>query len=478
MTQPITVRYLKELEDGLRGLGFRGRLLLMQSSAGISTARRVARVPIHLLESGPAAGVRAASALARRRGDREVICFDMGGTTAKACLIEEPQPLVDEFEVARVDRFKPGSGFAVRIPSVDLIEIGAGGGSIAAIDRLGLLRVGPESAGADPGPACYDRGGTLPTVTDANLLLGYLGADSFLGGRMKLNARAAGTAIERLAERLDLDPVTTAWGIHHLVNENMAAAANVHVIGRGRDPRRCVLQAFGGAGPAHGAAVARRLGVRQMIVPAGAGAASAFGLLVAPAVCEAAASRPALVGELDVRETRALLTELAGEVRMALADAGVDESEITFERRADMRLLGQVHEIDVPVDSLEPAQLEEAFVARYRNRFHVVPPAMPIQVLTWRVRGTGPSPNLAPRAAASNGVAGPIGERPVYFPARGFITTPVYARARLGIGSSFSGPAIVEEPEATTLVGPSDRVSLDTGGNLVLEVGSVDAADV
>ncbi len=281
---PLLERYLEDLERRLAELGVPGQLYIMQSSGGIALPPTARRLPIRLVESGPAGGALAAALAARHRGERRMLSFDMGGTTAKACVIDDGAPLVArEFEVARADRFKKGSGLPVRVPVIEMIEIGAGGGSIARVDRLGLLKVGPDSAGADPGPACYNLGGRLPTVTDADLLLGYLDAEFFLGGRMPLDREAARRAIdEHVARPLGLDVIGAARGIHRVVNENMAAAARIHGIERGKDLRSYPLFAFGGAGPVHCWQMARILKVPRILLPFGAGAMSAYGLLAAP----------------------------------------------------------------------------------------------------------------------------------------------------------------------------------------------------
>src|SRR3989440_4699211 len=281
---PLMGRYLEDLERRLTGLGVPGQLYVMQSSRGIALPPLARRLPIRLVESGPAAGALAAAQAARERGDARLLSFDMGGTTAKACVIDDGMPLVArEFEVARADRFKKGSGLPIRVPVVEMIESGAGGGSLARVARMGLLKVGPDSAGADPGPACYNLGGRQPTVTDADLLLGYLDAEFFLGGRMRLDRAAAERAVtEHVARPLGLDVTTAAWGIHRVVNENMAAAARIHGIERGRDLRAYPLFAFGGAGPVHCWQVARILKVPRILLPFGAGAMSAWGLLAAP----------------------------------------------------------------------------------------------------------------------------------------------------------------------------------------------------
>lgn len=471
--QPIAGAYLAELDAALRARGFAGRLLLMQSNGGNAVARHVARMPIALLESGPAGGVRAGVTLAQDRGEGDVLCFDMGGTTAKACLVEDARPaLLPDLEVGRVNRFAAGSGLPMHVASVDLIEIGAGGGSIAGADRLGLLRVGPASAGADPGPACYGRGGVEPTVTDANLLLGYLAEDSFLGGRLRLDRDAAERAIGALARRLGMEVTEAAWGIHRLVDENMAAAARVHVIGRGHDPRRFTMLAFGGAGPAHAVGMARLIGLRRLIVPSGAGATSAMGFLVSPALADAATSLPAVLGQVDWGEVKALFREMEADVGGRLAETGVGSSEARFERGADMRLLGQVHELRVPVAALEDEALAAAFRRAYRERFGMVPADLPIQVLTWRVEAIGPVPVLA--AGGGRAVEGGPERRPprpVYFPGTGWIESPVVDRARLAATDRVDGPVVIEEDEATTVVWPGDLAEVDVHGSLVIELG-------
>jgi 5-oxoprolinase (ATP-hydrolysing) len=461
--RPLVGRYLARLAEALSERGFGGRLLLMQSSGGTAEPAVMAELPVRLLESGPAGGALAAAWLGETCGLGDLLSFDMGGTTAKACLIEHGRPaVVAELEVARADRFRRGSGMPVRTPTIDLIEIGAGGGSIARVDRLGLLKVGPESAGADPGPACYGRGGREPTVTDANLLLGYLGEASFLGGRMRLDSGAARAAVGELASRVGLDLVAAAWGVHQLVNQNMAAAARMHVLERGRDPRRLTLVAFGGAGPAHAAAVAKLLGIRRVIVPYGAGATSALGFLAAPQTLELGVSRPCLLDEAPWQEIEALYDRLEGEATRVIP------GPVSFRRLADMRFLGQVHELSVPLAD-DPA---EAFRTAYRQRFGRVPNGFRIQVLTWRLAAEGPRPHLRVAPPHSGAGAGPYATREVFFPATGFVRCAVYRRGDLATGQVVTGPAVVEEDESTTVLGPGDRLEVDGARNLWLTVGA------
>jgi 5-oxoprolinase (ATP-hydrolysing) len=470
--RPLVDRYLDELAAGLAERGYGGPLSLMQSNGGTAPADLVRPVPIRLLESGPAGGARAGAGVGARLG-RPVLAFDMGGTTAKACLAEADGrlPLIPELEIAREHRFKPGSGLPVRLSSVDLIEIGAGGGSIAAVDQLGLLRVGPESAGADPGPACYGFGGTRPTVTDANLVLGFLGPGARLGESVTLDAEAAEAALRGLAERIGMDPLRAALGVHRVVNEQMAAAARVHVIDRGADPRGVALVVSGGAGPAHACGVARLLGSPEVIVPPGAGTASAAGFLTAPASLERSFSLPATLERTDWVAVQAEFAGAEEELAAALALAGVPRSDIRFERSADARLVGQVHVLAVAVDEVGPA-VEDAFRAVYRERFRMDPGAAPVEVLTWRCRAAGPARRVEGTAVGSS-AAGAPSSRPVTFDESGPRACPVYSRAGLAPGTLLDGPAIVEEPEATTVVWPGDRIGVESSGDLHVWLGAV-----
>ncbi|MGH6814456.1 MAG: hydantoinase/oxoprolinase family protein, partial [Hyphomicrobiaceae bacterium] len=349
--QPSMDRYLARLERELARQGFRGHLRLMHSAGGLISPAAARKFPIRLLESGPAGGGLAAALFGKRAGQDGAISFDMGGTTAKACLVEGGRIDVGStMEAARVHRFKRGSGLPIRTPVVDMIEVGAGGGSIAGPNEVGLLSVGPRSAGADPGPACYGRGGTLPTVTDANLVLGLYDPEFFLGGRMALDRRAALTAVGALGGKIGLSAVETAAGIHKVVAETMAAAVRIHLVEKGKDPRRYALIGFGGAGPAHAAGVARILGIREVIVPPASGAASCLGFLAAPLSFERARSHPIRLADgCDTATIDRILNELEEEGRGLLAEAGVAADDMTVERTADMRLVGQMHEINVPL---------------------------------------------------------------------------------------------------------------------------------
>ncbi|HBY46042.1 MAG TPA: methylhydantoinase, partial [Chloroflexi bacterium] len=349
--RPVVSRYLHRLEESLAALGVRGSLLIMLSSGGTCTVETARTFPIRLIESGPAAGALAAAEYGRLSGMSDVLSFDMGGTTAKACLIDAGRPLTtSDFEVSRVYRFKKGSGLPIKVPVIEMIEIGAGGGSIARIDALGLLKVGPDSAGSDPGPACYGRGGTAPTVTDADLVLGYLDPAFFLGGRMTLDVNEASAAIERdIADPLGIDVLQAAWGIHQVVNENMANAARIHAIERGKDPRAYPIFAFGGAGPVHAWRVSRILQSPRLIVPLGAGVTSTVGFLVAPLAFDFVRSWYGRLDALDWPRVNDLLAEMEEEGRRILGEADVAAADITVTRVADLRYAGQGHEISVPL---------------------------------------------------------------------------------------------------------------------------------
>ena len=491
--QPLVDRYLGRLEEELGVRGFDGRFLLMQSSGGLAAPSTVRRFPIRLLESGPAGGASVAAFLGKALGVQELVSFDMGGTTAKICLVRGGEPdLAAEMEAARVHRFKKGSGITVKAPVVDLIEIGAGGGSIAGSDRLGLLRVGPRSAGADPGPACYGLGGEQPTVTDACLVLGYFDPDYFLGGTMSLDIQAAGRALEGLGRELKLSTIEAAWGVYSVVCENMASAARVHIIEKGQDPRRFPMVAFGGAGPAHAARVARTLGATEVVVPPVSGVASALGFLVTPASFEFSRSRPGELRSLPWEEVVSLYDDMEEKARGSVAASGVSPGDVRLERRAEMRLSGQFHDIEVPVPegplSKETARrMVEAFEAEYRRLFHAVPPGYEPMVLNWRLRASGPEPGLRLQdvAASLTGAYGradpsdspltlgsPKGRRKAYFPeAGGYVETPVYDRYQLRHGFRTNGPVIIEEKESTVVANPGDILQVDGLGNIRIEIG-------
>jgi N-methylhydantoinase A len=479
--RPLVERYLQVLEERLRGLGFEGSLYIMLSNGGTASVETAREFPIRLLESGPAAGALAAAFYGRETGFSEVLSFDMGGTTAKACLIEDGEPLTSsDFEVARVYRFKKGSGLPVKTSVIEMIEIGAGGGSIARVGALNLPKVGPESAGADPGPACYGRGGSEPTVTDADLILGYLDPDFFLGGKMHLDREAAVRAIEeRIARPLGLEAVEAAWGIHQVVNENMANAARVHAIERGKDPRAYPLFAFGGAGPVHAYRVARALGISGFIAPLGAGATSALGFLCAPLSFDLVRSLYGRLDELDWAAANAALEDMEEEGRDLLRASGVADADIRVRRLCEMRYTGQGHEVTVelPDGELGPEDAERltAFYRKeYLRLYNREGPNVPLEALTWRLEVAAPRPEI--RLEGEEGASYPAeraqkGAREIYLPEdAGFTRVPVYDRYSLAPGATFEGPAVVEERESTVILGPEGRAEVDGARNLIVRL--------
>lgn len=478
--RPLVDAYLARMEKGLGDMGFAGLFYLMLSQGGFGSVASARRHPIRLVESGPAAGALAAAQYSRVTGSDPILSFDMGGTTAKVCVIAGGQPtMVSMLEVARSQRFKKGSGMPLLTPSVELLEIGAGGGSIARRDPLGLLKVGPDSAGADPGPVCYGRGGSMPTVTDANLVLGYLDADYFLGGRMKLDLPAAQAALAQLGNELGMSPVDAAWGVHQVVNEHMARAARTHVIEKDRDPRSMTIVAFGGAGPAHAAKIAGLIGARKVMYPLGAGATSALGCLAAPPSSEVVRSLPGALKDLPWDAVNALIADMERDGIAALAEAGVPAEQVELVREVDARIEGQIHELTIPVSAglLGPhslGSLRESFADLYLHLYGRFDPEAALEVITWKVTARGPArlvklqravPGTGDQAAALKG------HRLAYFgEARGHLSVPVYHRYFLGPGSRVQGPAIIEEREATVVMPPNTIAIVDEYWNLCLDL--------
>ncbi|MBV9567473.1 MAG: hydantoinase/oxoprolinase family protein, partial [Hyphomicrobiales bacterium] len=476
---PIAQSYLVELEQRL-GVP----LFIMLSDGGITTARNASEQPIALVESGPAAGAMGAAFLCRQAEWNDVIAFDMGGTTAKISLIHSGRPhRSNELEAARLQRFKKGSGLPLRLPVIELIEIGAGGGSMAAPDALGLLRVGPRSAGAVPGPACYAQGGEEPTVTDADLVRGYLSPERFLGGRMRLDAERARAALARLGAKLGLGLAETAAGIASVVDNNMATAARVHIAEAGTDPSRYRMVAFGGAGPVHAYSIARLLNLAEVIFPLGAGVASAIGMLVAPRGVEYARSLIAALDTLDWAQVEEMIASLDAKARAVLREGGISEHDIAVELSADMRYAGQGFEVNVPLDEKAIARrdavaLQRAFDARYEERFGRNLGAVPVEIVSWRVRLVAP-PSVAEIRFQDHSRRADTGDaliehRKAYFTELGgFVDTPIYARARLVPGRKINGPALIEEAESTSVIGPKAHVEVDAFGNLIMRLEDV-----
>jgi N-methylhydantoinase A len=484
---PAVRRYMEILEKGLAEIGIGGRLYIILSNGGITTPLTATQYPIRLLESGPAGGALAAAWVGKQIGESCVISFDMGGTTAKTCIIQDGDPIrVNEFEVARVYRFKKGSGLPVKIPVIEMIEIGAGGGSIASIGPLGLLKVGPESAGADPGPACYGLGGREPTVTDADLILGYLNPDFFLGGEMKLDRKLAETALrEKVADRLHLSLERAAWGIHEVVNENMANASRIHAVEKGIDPRRFSLVAFGGAGPVHAYQVAEKLRLETIIVPPAAGVCSSFGFLLAPMSFDLGQSYISRLDEIPWARLNSIYAELEAKGRDLLLDAGVALRDMQFIRSVDMRYAGQGFEISVglPGGEYGPGHREEfrrAFEKEYQNIYQRLCPEIPIEGVNWRLVATGPRPQVGAGtwwSREANSDAARKGRRPIFLPGKGrYEEVPVYDRYRLPVGIRIQGPAVVEERESTVVMNGPATAWVDPSGSLVVRLPKAGAA--
>jgi N-methylhydantoinase A len=473
----IAEKYLTRLERRTREeLSDAAGLYVMQSNGGLLTADQAIEAPIRLVESGPAAGALAAAHYAKSLGLADVLSFDMGGTTAKACLIVDGEPLLaPEFEVDRQYQFKKGSGLPVKVPVIEMIEIGTGGGSIAQIDALGRLKVGPRSAGSVPGPACYGAGGGEPTVTDADLLLGYLNAEFFLGGDMQLDRAAAGRAIiSRVGEALGLDTTAAAWGIHQLANEAMASAARIHAIERGRTISQFPMFAFGGAGPVHAYGVARILKLPKIIFPFGAGVMSAVGFLTAPLAFDFVRSSPAPLEQMDWATVNATLAEMEDEGRNRLSKS-LGNEHVTIRRWADMRYRKQGFDIRVPVPAgtLGPesvAVITASFERVYTTLYGHTVPNTPIEAMSWRVVAAGPKPNFSLPVTSKKSDNPRKGSRKIYVADAGMVDVPVYDRYRLGAGDRLQGPAVIEERESTVVVNGPGEISVDQNRNLIVDL--------
>jgi N-methylhydantoinase A len=477
--RPLADQYLTSLSEKLATAGFKGASFTMLSNGGLATFNNAKKFPVRLIESGPAGGAMAAVFYTDLLGSKDLVGFDMGGTTAKISMVQDGKPaLVSTFEAARLRRFTKGSGLPLMIPAIDMIEIGAGGGSIGWIDPLGLLRVGPESSGSDPGPACYGLGGEDPTVTDAALILGYLDADYFLGGDMKLyKEKALGAIKEKIGQHLGFDEVESAWGIHRVVTENMAGAARIHILEKGRDPRRFALLAFGGAGPIHAWQVAKLVGSPRIVSPLGAGVTSALGFLVTPVATDYVQTYISKLDNVDWDRVNGLLEDMEKLGVQQVAAGGVLPGEVTVTRSADMRYLRQGREISVPIANGKLAgehveKIRQSFYSVYRDLYSRHLTDVPIETVSWRVAVSGPRPGVELKKLEESLQRGPAlkKKRPVYFPEfRGFAECPVYDRYRMGPGTTLTGPAVVEERESTLVVGPGGRLRIDDYLNAIVQ---------
>ena len=474
--QPLIGSYLGKLARELQESGFHCPLLLMTSGGGITTTETAIRFPVRLVESGPAGGAIFAACIARQHGLDQVVSFDMGGTTAKICFIDQGRPQTSRaFEVARVYRFTKGSGLPLRIPVIEMVEIGAGGGSIAAIDALGRINVGPQSAGSEPGPVCYSRGGSEPTVTDADLVLGRIDPASFSGGEMRLDADAAERAIaERIGIKLSLAAEHAAFGVSEMVDENMANAARVHAIESGKDLRPRTLIAFGGAAPLHAARVAEKLGVNRVLVPANAGVGSAVGLLRAPVAYEVVRGRLLRLSSFDPDIANLLLAEMRAEAE-AIVRRGAPGAPLAERRSAFMRYRGQGHEISVelPVRDFSAADrssITSLFEEAYRWLYNRPIPGVEIEILSWVVAVSAAAQGeLASAVPLRLSEPKPRARRPVFDPQAGaFAEVPIYWRADLAPGAKIAGPAVIAEDDTSTVISPLFEAQIDKFGYIAL----------
>jgi len=474
--QPLIGRYLAKLDRELLRAGFHCPLLLMTSGGGITTTETAIRFPVRLVESGPAGGAIFAACIAREHGLDQVASFDMGGTTAKICLIDKAQPQTARaFEVARIYRFLKGSGLPLRIPVIEMVEIGAGGGSIARVDTLGRIVVGPDSAGSEPGPVCYGRGGDEPTVTDADVVLGRIDPTTFSGGKITLDVAGAKRATaERIAAALNLATEHAALGISEMVDENMANAARVHAIESGKDLRPRTLIAFGGAAPLHAARVAEKLGISRVLVPVNAGVGSAVGLLRAPVAYETVRGRLMRLGSLEPASVNRLIAEMRAEAE-AIVRRGAPAAKLVEQRSAFMRYRGQGHEIAValPVRDLTAADhstIRELFEAVYRRLYSRAIPEVEIEILSWVVAVSAPSEGqLGAPARERPSEPKPASRRPIFDPDPGeFEEVGIYWRPDLAPGARISGPAVIAEAETSTVVSPLFDARIDEFGYIEL----------
>jgi N-methylhydantoinase A len=474
--QPLMTRYLEGLERALAGEGVVCPLLLMTSGGGITTIETAMRFPVRLIESGPAAGAIFAGCIARQNGLDEVLSFDMGGTTAKICLIDKAQPQTARLmEVARIYRFLKGSGLPLRIPVIEMVEIGAGGGSIARLDTLGRIAVGPDSAGSQPGPVCYAQGGAEPTVTDADLVLGRIDAKMFSGGRIVLDGDGAARVVGRqIGTPLQLSTEHAALGVSEMVDENMANAARVHAIESGKDLRARTLIAFGGAAPLHAARVAEKLGVGRVLIPANAGVGSAVGLLRAPVAYEIVRGRLMRLNEFDAAAINRLLAEMRAEAE-AVVRRGAPDAPLTEQRSSFMRYRGQGHEIAVvlPVRDFTASDkpiIADLFEKAYRRLYSRSIPGAEIEILSWVASVAAPAEGrLADANQETVSEPKPQSRRKVFDPDSGeFSDVPVYWRGDLAPGARIKGPAVIAEDETSTIVSLRFDARIDRFGYIEL----------
>jgi len=490
--KPLTGRYLSKLAGRLETIGFKGKLFIMLSSGGVTSVKTAAEFPVRIIESGPTAAVIAGQYYGKLFNISEMFCFDMGGTTAKSCLIQNGVAgVVPTFEVGRVQRFMKGSGLTIQVPVVDLMEIGAGGGSIAKVGRMGTLQVGPESSGADPGPICYGIGGTDPCVTDADLLLGYLDENYFLGGKMKLDKEAARRGVEeKIAKPLGVTFIQAVWGIHDLINETMAAAAKTHIAEKGGNPKIVTIVAFGGAGPVHAYGLAKKLGAPRLLVPPNAGVGSALGFFTAPRAFDLLRSHKVSLTAADFNEIEKIFKELESEATEILQKEATEKNNhpgkqrspserIRFERSLDMRFVGQGSETNVPFfekdfTGMKKEKVRRLFDEVYEKLYGRTYPDSEVEFINFKVRASLPErflhlPKIEQKGQSLDEAI--KGKRPAYSQiARDFISYTVYDRYKLSPNAKFRGPAIIEEKESTVIAGEDASISVDDFGFLWIDL--------
>lgn len=474
--QPLMAGYLGRLQAAFSAGGYTKAIHLMTSGGSLAALETAARYPIRLVESGPAGGAILAAKIAAERGETRILSFDMGGTTAKICLIDDGKPLMARtFEVDRQSRFMKGSGFPVRIPVIEMVEIGAGGGSLARVDDLKRIMVGPESAGSEPGPASYGRGGTRPAVTDADLALGKINPATFAGGKIAIDAGKARDALAaHVGQPLGMSAIEAALGVSEIVDENMANAARVHAVERGAVVAERTMVAFGGAAPLHASRLAEKLGIDRILVPADAGVGSAVGFLAAPAAYEMVRSRYMRLDPFDAAAANALLDEMTASATSHAREAAGGR-RIGVQRAAFMRYAGQGHEIHIALPERDlrendAAALRETFETEYRRLFARHIPSAAIEIMSWVVvASTGTAaPTRLPEAAPSAAPSAVGTQRVVDTRSGAEVTVSVHDRAKLRPGARLSGPCLVVEAGTSTYVSPTFDVAVDSGGALVL----------
>jgi N-methylhydantoinase A len=484
--RPIMASYLARLRDGLAARGLTAPILLMTSGGGLTTVDQAAAFPIRLVESGPAGGAILASKIADDCGLSEIVSFDMGGTTAKICLIDNGEPLKSRsFEVDRTERFLKGSGLPVRIPVIEMVEIGAGGGSIAQLDELGRLTVGPESASSDPGPACYGRGGERPTVTDADLVLGRIDISNFANGKLELHPeRAIDSLLKHIGGPLSLSAVGAASAVAAIVEENMSNASRVHAAEHGKNLRKRAMIAFGGAAPMHAAQLARKLHLAKVIVPKGAGVGSAIGFLEAPLAYELVRSRHSALDAVNSEENRKLILDMQAEAK-AVVEAAAAGKPVDLRTSAFLRYVGQGHELEVDVQldgggNIDWRQLGEDFGARYESVFGRFLPSHAVEILTWAVTATAQQRGRTNDAVETRSSSKPTARGTIRFAEIDgtVVDAPVYDRLEFGAGHELRGPLVITEAETNTVVPAHFTVSVNQHGHLELTNTAVQVATV